>query len=82
MKRKDKIYWYCVGALWLAVLLNSCKSTKPGCDSYGNYLKIDTLYLEGIHKHIETDSTYKCIYFPEETVTITWWAFTDTTKTK
>lgn len=35
MKKIDKIYWYCVGVIWLAILLNGCKSTKPKCDSYG-----------------------------------------------
>ena len=64
-------------------LLFACKSTKNAdCDAYGDVLKIDTLHLEGVHNHIKIDSTHKCIYFPEETVTITWWAFKDTTKTK
>ena len=67
----------------LGYLMFGCKSTKnTNCEAYGTIIKVDTLHLEGIHNHIETDSTYKCIYFPEETVTITWWAFKDTTKTK
>ena len=65
--------------LLIIPLLVACKSTKnANCEAYGEILKVDTLHLERIHNHIETDSTYKCIYFPEETVTITWWAFKDT----
>jgi len=63
-------------------LLFACKTSKENCDAYGTILKVDTLHLEGIHNHIKTDSTYKCIYFPEETVIITWWNIKDTTKTK
>lgn len=63
--------------LLILPLLVACKTSKESCDAYGDILKVDTLHLERIHTHIETDSTYKCIYFPEETVTITWWAFKD-----
>lgn len=65
--------------LLLLPLLVACKSTKnANCDAYGDVLKVDTLHLERIHEHVETDSTRQCIYFPEETVTITWWAWKDT----
>jgi hypothetical protein len=65
--------------LLIIPILVACKSTKnANCEAYGDILKIDTLQLERIHTHLVTDSTYKCIYFPEEMVTITWWAFKDT----
>lgn len=68
MKKSDKIYWYCAGAIWLAILLNSCKSTKSGCDAYGfinepNPLRQheliivtnDTLHLEEEHVHLDEE---------------------------
>ena len=75
MKREDKIYWYCAGTIWLAILLTSCKSTKPKCDSYGfiddskplrqHELIIvtnDTLHLE--EEHIHLDAEQACEWSP------------------
>lgn len=62
----------------ILLVVTACKTSKTNCEAYGTIQRVDTVYLEQIHNHIETDSTYKCIYFPEETVTITWWAFKDT----
>jgi hypothetical protein len=64
-------------------LLFACKTTKKAsCDAYGDILKVDTLHLDETHAHIQFNGNYKCIYRPKETVTITWWVFKDTTKTK
>lgn len=60
-------------------LLIACKSTKKAnCDAYGLNRRIDTVYLEQIHRHIETDSVPKCIYFPYDTVYITYDTYTNT----
>jgi hypothetical protein len=58
--------------LLILPVLASCKASKPGCDSYGILNRADTVYLEQIHEHFETDTTYKCVYFPEETFIITY----------
>ena len=58
--------------LLILPVLAACKASKPGCDSYGTVNRADTVYLEQIHEHFETDTTYKCVYFPEETFIITY----------
>jgi len=58
--------------LLILPVLVACKASKPGCDSYGTVTRADTVHLEQIHDHFETDSTYKCVYFPEETFIITY----------
>jgi|APGre2960657373_1045057.scaffolds.fasta_scaffold00313_22 hypothetical protein len=58
--------------LLILPVLVACKASKPSCEAYGSIPRADTVYLEQIHDHFETDSTYKCIYFPEETFIITY----------
>jgi hypothetical protein len=56
----------------MLLVVTACKASKPNCDSYGSIHRADTVHLEQIHDHFETDSTYKCVYFPEETFIITY----------
>jgi len=63
--------------LLIIPLLVACKSTKnANCDAYGEILKVDTLHLDETNAHIQLYGTYKCIYRPKETVTITWYTST------
>lgn len=64
--------------LLILPIIAACKTSKPSCDAYGLSPRIDTVYLEQIHKHVETDSVTKCIYFPYDTVYITYDTYKNT----
>jgi len=56
----------------ILLVVTACKTSKTNCEAYGTIQRADTVHLEQIHDHFETDSTYKCVYFPEETFIITY----------
>ena len=81
MKKIDKIYWYFAGAVWIIILLTSCKSTSASCDAYGLIEDLphgrprelliitnDTLHLE--EEHIHLDEEQACEWSPAYTYVI------------
>lgn len=82
MKINWKYTWNCIihilAGITLGFIMFACKSSKSSCDAYGSAQRVDTVYLEQIHTHVETDSVTKCIYFPYDTVYITYDTYKNT----